>query len=234
MNFQLKGDTGLNSPTYILTSDFQYPLPNFGHSKCDEESVETFRVSNNHQYLSMICIHSDSKPYKVQMTLNDMIFAECTENSIVLANLPNDVFSEFVNDSRFHPDKFPKRHEPHGENCYKILLYRDTPNLHHRPKGVSTTSYFFPVNHVKYNEIKVRAFFRENLLNVGKTSCELIYADHLPIYDIYTEINGKKTVMRVSHGAAGFPEPIEYYKNHDFSQEPGIPKLVDRIVFNCN
>jgi hypothetical protein len=109
MYFQLKEDLDLNSPTYILTSDFQYPLPSYGEY---DESVKTFRVSNNHQYLSMICIHSDSKPYKVQLTLNDMVFAECGENSIILANSPEEVFSEFVNDSRFHPNEFPKRHEP--------------------------------------------------------------------------------------------------------------------------
>lgn len=166
----------------------------------------------------MVCINSDRKPYKVQLTLNDMVFAECGENSIVLANSSKEIISEFVNNSIFHPNEFPNLHEFHGKNCYKILLYRDTPNLHHRPKEVSTTSYFFPVNHLKYNAIKVRAFFRENLSDIGKTICQTIYADYLPIYDIYTEINGKKTAMRVSHGAAGFLESIEY-ENHDFSQD---------------
>jgi hypothetical protein len=217
--YKLRGNEELNSKEYFLCAK-QYLI-------CTRLSnVVEFTITdgNIYQYLSMIYIKSEYPPVNVKLTFNDQIFAECKKDNILLINNEK-IYSEFI------PDTFFRNVNDFGKtigNLYKILLYRDTPNINRRPKDINTTSYFFPIGQLKFMEIKIVVEFENLPTTIITPSCRLEFMNTMPMYDMRTENNEKTKFIRFHSGCVG-----DLGENFSFDGQIGECELIDTITF-CN
>ena len=208
--FYLTGDTNKNSHRYILESKLIKMHMNLYIKPT--EKIASFLIpnglENKNQFLAMIYIYSDFPPFNVEMKADGIIIASCDNSEYIHRVNDSEKYSEFtsilnsINYKKRDGKIFSKKEEElFGENCYKILLYRDTIGINMRPNDINTNSYFFPINTIKCMDIRLEVHFRDakDIIN-----CELLYANKVP-YKIYTEINGKKATVNFAGGVISFP-----------------------------
>ena len=197
---QLINDEKPFSPKYILSTRYLEPHPGKRHA-------ETYTITpNNCGFLSMMYIKSERTPEKVELFIGNVLIGECFENDIISANNENQ-YQEFTNtesirtNGLFMYSDAGKKLGKRDINFYKILLYKNTPNINMRPKDVITPSYFLPINDAKYQQIIVHVCYREKEeYSMWNSNLYTEYAYPMTTYYFPTNINEEKRLLKFDNG----------------------------------